>query len=132
MTLLYDAMRFANIFAQPITRSTAHIYISVLPFTPRTSQIYKQYGVTGGCAIDVLAGEVQDWPVYNWWAKGHAESVTSVAFSPDDKQIVSGSDDHTLCVWDAASGQLARPPLNFHTHTSRFLTGWQTNRVRLL
>ena len=30
---------------------------------------------------------------------------TSVAFSPDGKRIVSGSNDKTLKVWDAATGQ---------------------------
>ena len=31
--------------------------------------------------------------------------VTSVAFSPDGKRIVSGSADQTVKVWDAATGQ---------------------------
>ena len=31
--------------------------------------------------------------------------VLSVAFSPDGKRIVSGSDDGTIKVWDAATGQ---------------------------
>lgn len=34
--------------------------------------------------------------------RGHTGSVTSVAFSPDGRRIVSGSNDHTLKVWDAA------------------------------
>jgi WD40 repeat protein len=37
--------------------------------------------------------------------QGHTSSVTSVAFSPDGKRIVSGSLDQTLKVWDATSGQ---------------------------
>ena len=30
--------------------------------------------------------------------------MTSVAFSPDGKQIVSGSDDKSVRVWDAVTG----------------------------
>ena len=33
----------------------------------------------------------------------HSGMVWSVAFSPDGKTIVSGSDDQTLKVWDAAN-----------------------------
>ena len=33
----------------------------------------------------------------------HSSGVTSVAFSPDGKTIVSGSKDKTLKVWDAGA-----------------------------
>ena len=36
--------------------------------------------------------------------RGHELSVTSVAFSPDGKTVVSGSDDETVRVWDVATG----------------------------
>ena len=36
--------------------------------------------------------------------KGHTRPVTSVAFSPNGKRIVSGSDDNTVKVWDADRG----------------------------
>ena len=42
----------------------------------------------------------------------HSRDVNSVAFSPDGKTIVSGSDDKTLKVWDA--GAWALIPLNPH------------------
>ena len=36
--------------------------------------------------------------------KGHASTVSSVAWSPDGKRLATGSWDHTAKVWDAVSG----------------------------
>ena len=37
--------------------------------------------------------------------RAHTETVTSVAFSPSGKQIVSASWDDTLRLWDAETGK---------------------------
>jgi WD40 repeat protein len=36
--------------------------------------------------------------------RGHTKGVRSVAYSPDGKQIVSGSFDNTVKVWDSQTG----------------------------
>ena len=39
----------------------------------------------------------------------HSHYVTSVAFSPDGKTVVSGSNDQTIKVWDAGASALMPP-----------------------
>ena len=47
--------------------------------------------------------------------QGHTHFVTSVAFSPDGNQIVSGSWDWSVRVWDAKTGEQLRE-LQGHTN----------------
>ena len=44
--------------------------------------------------------------------KGHRDGVFCVAFSPDGKQIASGSSDRTLKLWDVAKGTVEREFIN--------------------
>ena len=48
--------------------------------------------------------------------RGHTDWVRSVAFSPDGKRVLTGSDDSTAKLWDAETGQEIR--------TFRGHTGW--------
>ena len=46
---------------------------------------------------------------------GHTDFVTSVGFSPDGQQTVSGSGDKTICVWNAITGEVVAGPFSGHT-----------------
>jgi WD40 repeat protein len=41
---------------------------------------------------------------------GHSREVVSVAYSPDGKHIVSGSEDNTVKILDAQKGEEVRAP----------------------
>ncbi|KAG6328615.1 hypothetical protein ID866_10474, partial [Astraeus odoratus] len=47
---------------------------------------------------------------------GHTSGVFSVAFSPNDSLIVSGSLDKTIRVWDAHTGSQIGSPIEGHTN----------------
>ncbi|KAG9075257.1 hypothetical protein FRC06_010189, partial [Ceratobasidium sp. 370] len=49
--------------------------------------------------------------------QGHANSVYSVAYSPDGAYIVSGSNDNTIRIWDARTGQIVGQPLQGHANS---------------
>ena len=48
--------------------------------------------------------------------EGHTNWIKSVAYSPDGQFIVSGSNDNTVRVWNADSGQPVGQPLEGHTN----------------
>ncbi|KAJ7134073.1 quinon protein alcohol dehydrogenase-like superfamily [Mycena crocata] len=41
-----------------------------------------------------------------WQLKGHSDSVSSVAISPDDSHIASGARDATIRIWSASTGKM--------------------------
>ncbi|MCP4450071.1 MAG: protein kinase, partial [Planctomycetes bacterium] len=63
--------------------------------------------------LTACPNDLRSWEWYYLWhlsdqaqmtLHGHEGAVSSVAFSPDGKRIISGSRDNTLQLWDASSG----------------------------
>jgi WD40 repeat protein len=80
-----------------------------------------------------------NWPAVQTVLREHTDSVSSFSFSPDSTHIVTGSEDNTVRLWDAGTGQPVNEPLRGHTSfatsfsldDSRIVTGSRDNAVRL-
>ncbi|KAK7059455.1 WD40 repeat-like protein [Favolaschia claudopus] len=109
---LRDAQKFVSVFAPAIAESAPHIYISAIPLAPRQSAVRAQYL---SWFPRLLRYTVPESWVNLEKSLGHDSPVMSVAFSPDGKHIVSGSDDNTTVrIWDAATGAAIGEPLQGH------------------
>ena len=88
-----------------------------------------------GAAVDRLLGQIRDNAPRPWICPlptapastigsaerspaGHEGIVRAVAVTPDGRRLVSGGDDHTIRIWNVASGKLERT-LEGHTDSVR-------------
>ncbi|KIM66068.1 hypothetical protein SCLCIDRAFT_399095, partial [Scleroderma citrinum Foug A] len=115
MMFIKDGIKFVQNFAGIIDKSTPHLYLSALPFSPSKSILARSLIKTFSGIAQVSVGQQEDWPRNQCVLQGHASAVWSVAFSPDGRHIVSGSRDNTIQLWDAQTGGQVGNPLHGHT-----------------
>ncbi|CCA77365.1 related to WD40-repeat protein (notchless protein) [Serendipita indica DSM 11827] len=106
--------RFIMTFSVPIQESAPHIYISALPFAPIKSILHIEGAKRYRNLLRVAEGLEEMYSGLPSSLRGHESRVNAVGFSPDGSQIVSGSDDNTIRLWDAATGQAVGEPLRGH------------------
>lgn len=108
-------LRFVLAFSTPISISTPHIYLSVLPFIPLESSLWQRVYRLFPNLLNVCMGRVQRWPERSGVWLGHTDSVNSIACSPNGQHVVSGSNESTIRIWDAITGAPVGEPLRGHT-----------------
>jgi len=74
-----------------------------LPFTPTRTVLYQTF-YHAGLYPSVLGGFQHSWSPPLQILAGHTDAVWSVAVSPDGKQLVSGSWDRSVRLWDTDTG----------------------------
>ncbi|KAF7970637.1 hypothetical protein HWV62_23362 [Athelia sp. TMB] len=110
-----DGLAFSRRFGPTMAISTPHIYISCIPFAPRTSLIKSQYAPRMQKILGIKNGMDDTWPVLQQVFEGHTHMVYAVAFSPDGRHVASGSEDKSVRVWDPETGALITAPFEGHT-----------------
>lgn len=83
-----------------------HLYFSVLPFSPSESALFAMYKSAATGTVRIISGQPSRWPAELATLRGHQTSVTSVVFSPDGERLATGSDDHSIRLWDSNTGSL--------------------------
>jgi N-terminal domain of NWD NACHT-NTPase/NACHT domain/WD domain, G-beta repeat len=103
--LVFDAKRFLLKFRSVIEMTPFQIYNSALLFSPQASIIRNLFQKEIDW-VRISSGVEQNWSPALQTLEGHSSSVNSVVFSHDGSKLASGSDDHTIRVWDVATGQV--------------------------
>jgi WD40 repeat protein len=80
------------------------VYASALVFSPTYSLIRAAFKQEEPKWITTMPTTEDGWNACLQTLEGHSSAVTSVAFSPDSKLLMSGSYDTTIKIWDAATG----------------------------
>jgi WD40 repeat protein len=90
-------------YSVPVSSSALQVYHSGVVSMPQCTLSAQGSHLMVG---RLVSQRDQKWPAEPVLLEGHTDWIRCVAFSPDGSQIISGSSDCTVRVWDTESGLL--------------------------
>jgi hypothetical protein len=99
-----DAERFVQAYFSVAAETPLQIYCC-LAFVPRKSVVRRTFENFIPKWISNLPKAEENWDACLLTLEGHSSWVRSVVFSHDSKKVASGSDDETIRIWNAETGE---------------------------
>ncbi|KAG8701130.1 hypothetical protein FRC09_005542 [Ceratobasidium sp. 395] len=116
LELSEDAQLFVAYFAtNAVGRSTPHIYVSMLPFWPKSRPVWKHYGIKTRMILDVDGTKVKERSLTLRSAWNNNAIAYSIAVSSDGTRVAAGSGDSTISIWDSRTGIVVVGPCEGHS-----------------
>ncbi|KAK4033059.1 vegetative incompatibility protein HET-E-1 [Parachaetomium inaequale] len=103
-TFLLDTKRVIRSHCSIIDIWPLQVHYSAIVFAPKQSVVRRTFRNQFPICLDLPPKVELDWDACIQTLEGHTNSVLSVAFSHDSKTLASASDDKTIKLWDAATG----------------------------
>ncbi|KAF8669418.1 WD40 repeat-like protein [Rhizoctonia solani] len=117
MLLARDARRFVTLFAtSPVSKSTPHIYVSMLASWPPAQPIAHCYTHRSAGLVLVKGLEATERQLSLLTMTPAGSQVRCVACSPNGAYITAGTADKRVLIWDAVTCQLTIDPIQAHTN----------------
>ena len=103
-SLAADASRFSFTFADVISASAPHIYLSALPFAPPSSLVSKRYREQFLRTIKVLNEEGVKWPAMRFSISAGI-SVYGISIHPDGRKVAAAMRASVAKVYSMTTGE---------------------------
>jgi len=102
--IVADASRFSFTFANVISASVPHIYLSALPFAPPFSSVSKIYRNQFPHTIKVLHGDGIKWPAMRYSISTN-DCVYDVSIHPDERRVAAAMESGAAMVFSMTTGE---------------------------
>ncbi|KAK3384604.1 hypothetical protein B0T24DRAFT_544890 [Lasiosphaeria ovina] len=102
--LVRDARRFILHSKSVIENAPLQAYAAALVFSPAHNLVRSLFGTEEPKWITTKPAVEAGWDACLQTLEGHSDWVNSVVFSFDGQRLASASSDHTIRIWDPATG----------------------------